>query len=201
MAEADHCCARHAERADHRHGRHRLRASGLLRQSDRDSELRRIGWRWCAPQQHAHDSAVLTESRLHPHRAQPPQPNLPQVHGGGRLGLALVGRLRHHLPSPFAHRGARGTSTLPSAHSHRGGDHVTHQPRARLSAAASGIVFGVTFPSTRRPPIAQFPQRRGLRRRGSAARGLGPRGGARSMRRRGRRRVATVRASSRSRRG
>ena len=60
---------------------------GLLRQPDRDAELRRAGRRRPALQQHAHHGAVLAEPFVHPHRPQPPQ----QRHG-------LHHRVRHRLP-------------------------------------------------------------------------------------------------------
>ena len=67
--------------------RHRLRPARLLRQPDRDAELRRARGGRAALQQHAHDGAVLAEPVVHPHRPQPPQ----QRHG-------LHHRARHGLP-------------------------------------------------------------------------------------------------------
>ncbi len=61
------------ERAVRRARRHRLRPPRLLRQPDRDAELRRARRRRAALHQHAHHGAVLAEPLVHPHRAQPPQ--------------------------------------------------------------------------------------------------------------------------------
>ena len=78
--------ARLAERAHGRARRHRLRAARLLRQPDRDAELRRAGRERAPVQQHAHDGAVLAEPFLHRHRPQPPQ----QRHGRDhRTGVRL----------------------------------------------------------------------------------------------------------------
>ena len=77
----------HPERPVRRPRRHRVRPARLLRQPDRDAELRRARGGRPALQQHAHDGAVLAEPRLHRHRAQPPQ----QRHG-------VHHRVRHRLP-------------------------------------------------------------------------------------------------------
>ena len=66
-----------AERPVRRARRHRLRAARLLRQPDRDAELRRAGRGRPALHEHAHHRAVLAEPLLPPHRPQPPQ----QRHG------------------------------------------------------------------------------------------------------------------------
>ena len=65
------------ERPVRRPRRHGVRAARLLRQPDRDADLRRARGGRPALQQHAHDGAVLAEPRVHHHRAQPPQ----QRHG------------------------------------------------------------------------------------------------------------------------
>ena len=66
------------ERALRRARRCRVRAVGLLRQPDRDPDVRRARSRRAEVLQHAHDGAVLAESLVHHHRAQPSQ----QRHGG-----------------------------------------------------------------------------------------------------------------------
>ena len=94
VAAARPARARLAERADRRARRHRLRAARLLRQPDRDAELRRARRERPALHQHAHDGAVLAEPVLHRHRPQPPQ----QRHGRHhRAGLRLS-RLQRHRP-------------------------------------------------------------------------------------------------------
>ena len=75
------------ERPVRRPRRHRVRAARLLRQPDRDAELRRARGGRAPVQQHAHDRALLAEPRLHRHRPQPPQ----QRHG-------VHHRVRHRLP-------------------------------------------------------------------------------------------------------
>ena len=67
------CEAGFAERPLRGLGRHGFRPAGVLRQSDRDAELRPAGgWR-SAVHEHAHDRAVLAEPLVHRHGPQPSQ--------------------------------------------------------------------------------------------------------------------------------
>ena len=94
----------HPQRALGRPRRHRLRQPRLLRQPDRDAELRRARRRRPALQQHAHHGALLAEPRLRRHRAQPPQ----QRHG-------LHHRVRHRLPRLQRHHAVRERHALRDA--------------------------------------------------------------------------------------
>ena len=131
------------ERALRRPRRHRVRAARLLRQPDRDADLRRARGGRPALQQHAHDGALLAEPRLHRHRAQPPQ----QRHG-------LHHRVRHRLPG------------LQRDHAVRERDALGDAARARLRHV-HGRQVAPHAEQSRRPrpgPYDRWPLGRGFQR-------------------------------------
>ena len=70
MAVAASRQGRRAERALHRHRRHRIWPARLLRLADRDAEHRQAREERPAVQQHAYDRALFAVALLHPDRAQ-----------------------------------------------------------------------------------------------------------------------------------
>ncbi len=79
------------ERAVRRARRHRVRPTRVLREPDRDADLRRARGGRAPVQQHAHNGALLAEPLVHHHGPQPPQQRH-GVHHRARLGLPRLQR-------------------------------------------------------------------------------------------------------------
>ena len=166
-----------AERADGRARRHRLRAARLLRQPDRDAELRRARRERAALQQHAHDGAVLAEPVLHRHRPQPPQ----QRHGRHhRAGLRLPRLQRRHPVRERLPLGDAARARLQHVHGRQVAPDA-EQPRDRRRAvrplaAGARLRALLRLPRRRHQPVVSGP---GLRQppgraAGDAGGGLPP---------------------------
>ena len=141
--------------------RHGLRPAGLLRQPDRDAQLRRARRRGPALQQHAHHGAVLAEPFLHRHGAQPPQ----QQHGlhhRARLGLPRLQRrrpLRERLPLRDAARARlqhlHGRQVAPDAEQPGDGRRPVH-----ALAAGTRLRALLRLPRRRHEPVVSRPRLR-----------------------------------------
>ena len=149
------------ERPVHRARRHGLRSARLLRQPDRDAELRRDRRERAALQQHAHDRAVLAEPLLHRHRAQPPRQRH-GVHHRARDGIPGLQR-RHAVrerdavgdPRRAGLQHLHGRQVAPDAE--QPGD----RGRAvRPLAAGAGLRALLRLPRRRHEPVVSRPRLR-----------------------------------------
>ena len=159
LAGSGACEEGRPERRVHRSRRHRVRQPRLLRQPDRDAELRRDRRERAALQQHAHDGALLAEPVVHRDRPQPSRQR-DGVHHRARLGLSGLQRR-----ASVRERAAVGDAARPRLQ-HVHGRQVAsdaEQPgdcrgALRSLAAGSGLSALLRVPRRRHEPVVSRPR-------------------------------------------